>query len=108
MLSLKEVYAKQGTTTEAHVLLVRPSLIKETQPEAIRAQHCCNLSPSLCRAFLILNLLASVRWADVLEQNRSQTCALPALFSLTKSVMSLPSSQPCQWAAAQAPQTCAT
>ena len=53
MLSLKEVYAKQGTTTEARVLLVRPSLIKETQPKAFCAQHCCNVSPSLCRAFLV-------------------------------------------------------
>ena len=62
MLSLKEVYAKQGTTAEARVLLVRPSLIKETQPEAFRAQHCCNMSSSFCRAFLIFKLLASVRW----------------------------------------------
>ena len=52
MLSL-EVYAKQGTTTEARVLLVRPSLMKEIQPKAFRAQHCCNLSPSLCRIVLI-------------------------------------------------------
>ena len=107
MLSLKEVFAKQGNTTQARVLLVRPKLMKTSQPQALVGSIAAICLRVHTDDFLISAILASVGGL-ISRADSWQACALRGLFSLTKSAVSLPSSQPRQLAAAPAPQTCAT
>ena len=81
-----------------------PKADEELPAQGACRKHCCNLFSELVQNSLFY-ATCKCRGANI--RQLANLCS-PGLFSSTKSAMSLPSSQPRPWAAAQAPQTCAT